>query len=635
MLRKSRPLRMLSLAFVFFFSGLGAQGLVLEEGAALELQYEAFSPNSDGFQDTLRIELDDLPGSLRECADWRMDISGPGGVRSFVADRREIRAARSITNLFLPGSTTLAPIRVFEEIVWDGRGNNGRVLLDGTYQIAVRITHKETRQVHQVGPVAVQLATRPPRVSLSAPVAILVRPQDEEGNVYEDENKIMIAQSLIGGSGWRFVGSFLDEDGDEVETKEWEGSMPAQIEWNGRGGVGRADYGVYSYRLDVEDGAGNRARFEIADLMIVPRRPVVDLHGDSYRLSPDGNRDQDFLRLEPTRLNGYSSKPGGFFGSGYQIVAWRFGIYDSKGDETPVFGQSGQGGLPRQFTWDGRNDAGAALSNGLYFAHLAVETSVGDFETVWKPVRLDNRHASMGFGVAGHRISPDGDDSDETQRISLSADDVSGIRSWALYIYVAPETKGVERRLLRVYRGQHFVPPRFYWNGAGDNGETVESNERLAFEFEAIDGAGNIAVAATKYRTTDVLFRPTEPGGVDLESNLPMRDYFDESNFLTGKGRSVSRRIRSKLARYKRYFVHLEVHAALPGTEEENMIKTEGRADYLYNYWKEGMGYPRERMDYRGFGETEPLGGERADPFSNYRNARIRIYLTPREDLER
>ena len=624
------------LACLFWFGALNAQSFVINEEVKLELEYPAFSPNSDGFQDTLAIELDDVPRNLRECDDWRLDISGPGGIaRSYVADRREIRAPRRITNLFLPGSLSRAPIRVFDEIVWDGRDNNGRVVIDGNYQIVLRITEKGGGKVHQVGPLPVVVHTRQPEVVLSAPVAILVRPRDENGNIFPDENKIQVSQNVIGGSGYFFTGTFLDEDGDEIESTRWEGAAPGLIEWNGRSGGSLADYGVYRYRLVVEDRAGNRARFEINDIMIVDRKPVLDLHADSYRLSPDGNRQQDFLRLEPAYLSGLSTEPSGSFSGVYRSGSYSFGIYKKVGAEKAIFRKAGRGALPSEFIWQGLDDSGSEVSDGLYYAHLSVEAATGNFQSVWKPVYLDRSPPSTGFGVAGHRISPDGDGDNETQRISLSASDESEIRRWVLYIFVAPEVKGVERRLLRTYRGEHFVPRRIYWNGQGDNGERVESNERIAFILETEDGAGNIYVSNPRFRTTDILFRPVTPGGVELASNLPMRDYFDESDFLTGKGRSVSRRIRSKLGRYKRYFVHLEVHAALPGTEEENMVKTEGRATYLYNFWKEGIGYPRDRMDYRGFGETEPLGPERADPFSNYRNGRIRIYLTPREDLEK
>ncbi len=629
-----RTVRLLVILLVFPLAGLNAQ-----DGASeiqLELEYPAFSPNSDGFQDTLTIEADDVPRHLRVCDDWRLDIVGPGGaVRSFVADRREIRASRGITNLFLPGSLTPEPIRVFEELIWDGRDNDGRFVFDGQYQITLRITEQKTGQIHQVGPVGVVVHTQTPQVSVSAPVAILVRPRDEQGNVFEDENKILIAQSASGGAGLTYTGSFLDEDGDEVETQEWADQLPGRIEWNGRSGSSLADYGVYRFRLEARDAAGNRARFEIDDLMIVDRKPLLDLQGESYRLSPDGNRNQDTLRLEPVYLNGLSTDSSGFFGRVYQASAWEFGIYSKVGAEKPVFGMTGQGGLPGEFVWQGLNDAGSEASDGLYYARLSVQTSAGAFESVWKPVYLDRSPPGMSLGVAGHRISPDGDDDDETQRISVSASDETEIRRWALYIFVAPETKGVERRLLRTYRGTNFLPEPFYWDGRGDTGEQVESNEEIAFQLEVEDGAGNVRLSDPRIRTTDVLFRPLNPGGVELESNLPMRDYFDESGFLTGKGRSVSRAILSKLARYKRYFVHLEVHAPLPGTEEENMRGTEAQAGNLYDYWKEGLGYPREGMGYRGFGETEPIGGERADPFSNYRNGRIRIYLTPREDLRK
>jgi outer membrane protein OmpA-like peptidoglycan-associated protein len=127
------------------------------------------------------------------------------------------------------------------------------------------------------------------------------------------------------------------------------------------------------------------------------------------------------------------------------------------------------------------------------------------------------------------------------------------------------------------------------------------------------------------YRSTGILFRPISPGSQILVSRLPDRSFFDGLDELTGYGKRRMRAVMRKLSNYRRYHAQIESHASMRGDEETNLLKSELRASRAHAYFLK-KGIDRNKIDFRGMGETEPLK-EDSSEYYDYRNSRMEIRL--------
>ncbi|MBE7437329.1 MAG: OmpA family protein [Spirochaetales bacterium] len=596
-----KMIRLLS-TLVFSLAPLSAQILLQSD--------PYFSPNSDGTRDTLWIEVDALPSDLKRSRDWRLEISSGGGIiRTIRADRRR----KNISWIpFVKGRET---IRTARRILWDGRNDSGQLVGDGYYDVWMKVDTLAGDTIVSE-PLRVTASTRKPRIHLSSDQSIMKRV--DAGGISEESGPILIAQSILEGSAYRFEGAFLNASGRVVEKRRWEGELPAAIEWNGRGFFGNAAHGVYRYRLTAEDAAGNRNSAYLNDIIITDQDLEIDLRSEKYFFSPEARSN---IELEPVRVAGLTGRSAG---SASSVPGdWSFQITRSVGGRA-IFRQSGST-LPGRLIWNGLSEAGKPVSGGVYYAHL----TKGESQSVYKPIYIDRKPPSVSIGVGWNDLSPDGDGWQDLQRISLGASDNYDLESWSLSIAVEPDETIQSPH--RIFQGEGKPPSRFYWDGLGDNGEQLQSLERLTFVLEARDRAGNVRSSRLVRRSTAILFRPIKPGSPDLVSRIPDYRAFTPLDQLTGTGKRRLRAAKRQLSSYRSYFVRVESHAAMPGGEEENLLRSEFKASRAHAYFLQ-KGVSRKRIDFRGMGETEPLR-EDSNPFLDYRNSRIEVRLTLKREL--
>lgn len=606
----------------------------------LSLDPAAFSPNDDGVRDVLTIRPTRLSEAQRSPANWRLEIRDGSDqvVRSFVADQRRIRPERRAGNLYLPGSKDVRPLRVFDELVWDGRDESGQRVPDGVYRLLLRIQLKEVGFVESES-VPVIVDTAAPELDLSAPVALLVR-EPGSPSVRAAGARLEITQQSRSNVGSRYDALIVDPQGQAIRERSWDDALPERIfiYWDEvRPGPAdspeeeAAGYGTYIYQMMATDRAGNRSRGEVNDLLVSASRPEIDLRSERYQFSPnsDGSRDQLVLRVA------YLNQVGRELGRRSGLVARASGyVFEILADDgqAVLFSKRGVGVPPESFLWDGRDLGGSTLSDGLYFARLRVEIPGEEISTLNKAIRIDTDPPDAGLSISRSRIRPDGDGDQEFLRFGLNFEDASGIETWNLQVLISPQTNAQVDQVAKyteLYRsfasGTGVPPDEIYWDGSSDAGVVCESLEEFRVVYEVRDRAGNIARGSPRSVQSGVLFRPVQPGLPTLSSRLPTQDYFKADFELTSRGEDALDEVLALLNRYGRYNVIIESHAALPGREEANLSRTEKRARAMHRYFLD-QGFPDERVRYRGHGESELVRPGRTD-FASYRNDRIEIRL--------
>ncbi|MEQ9367147.1 MAG: OmpA family protein, partial [Leptospirales bacterium] len=553
------------------------------------------------------------------------------------ADHRRIRASRGINNLYLPGSDDLRRLTLFDEVIWDGRDDEGQRVPEGVYQLTLRLQLADNGGFLESAATPVIVDTSPPELKVDAPISLLVRAPGSGPSLRAAGERLEIQQESRSNAGTRYEAYIANPVGDAIRDRAWDDSLPERIfiywdEVRSQSGEDEtAAYGDYLYRIIATDRAGNRSLAEVRDLLLAPLQPRLDLRADRYRFSPNGDSVQDQLKLRPTYINqaGQVLQRSPLAAS---IIDHELEIFASGDLQTPLYRKSGSGAPPESFVWGGRDATGDILSDGLFFARLRVTTAGETLYTLNRSIWIDTSPPDADLTISRTNIRPDGDGEEEYLKLNLNFDDPSGIEGWNVRIVLAPtpnarvDVIGDFRRLYRTFSGTRAAASaEMFWDGTSDEGIMCESLEKFTVEYEVRDRAGNLTRGAPRKLTSGVLFRPIGRGLPALYSRLPAQNYFNESYKLTRQGELALDAVLSRLVRYGSYDVVIENHAALPGREERNLEKTEKRARSMYDYFLK-QGFPGNRLTYRGHGESE-LAREGRTDFASYRNDRIEIRL--------
>ncbi|MCR9140803.1 MAG: OmpA family protein [bacterium] len=635
--RAGRALALIALLIGLLFlspaasqTGASAPGLSLDPGS--------FSPNGDGVRDFLVVRPTGLRDEFLRPRDWTLEIRSGANeiVRTFAADHRRIRASRAINNLYLPGSDDLRPLALFDEIIWDGRDDEGQRVPEGVYQLTLRLQLPDNGGFVESQPAPVIVDTSAPELQVSAPISLLVRAPGSGPSLRAAGERLEIQQTARSDAGTRYDANVVGPRGTPIRERSWDDSLPERIfiYWDEIRTEADEDesiaYGDYLYRISAVDRAGNRSQAEVKDLLLAPRDLRMDLRADEYRFSPNGDGSRDQIQLRPAYIN----QAGNALSRSPLAATIAEHVLEvvSTDLQTVFYRKRGSGAPPESFVWDGRDDAGDILSDGLYFVRLRVTAGGESIATLNKSLWIDTAAPDADLSISRTSIRPDGDGEEEYLKLKLDFDDPSGIASWNIRVLLTPtpnarvDVVGDFRRLYRTFAGTTGTPPdEIYWDGTSDEGIPCESLEKFTIEYEVRDRAGNLARSAARKIGSGVLFRPVSRGRPALYSRLPAQNYFNESYGLTDQGEDALDEVLSRLSRYGSYEVIIENHSALPGREESNLEKTEQRARSMYEYFLK-QGFPANRLKYRGHGEAE-LARDGRTEFASYRNERIEIRL--------
>lgn len=625
------PLRLFALTLsALLFSGESLPG---QSGGEFRLapRIGAFSPNSDGVQDTILLKPVGLPAGT-PVRDWILEIKDARGelVRSYRGDARLLRPARKLSNLFLPSRTDVEPVRLFESLQWDGRGENGGFVPEGIYA-ATLIVYDLRGLERRTSPAQISVSNASPQAFLQAQVSLFVRAPGAPPPGRGPGERLEILQRAESAPGSRFTARLLNGAGETVLEREWQNVLPERvfIYWDDLDAQDEDRYGVYTYQLSVRDPAGNRASTEYADLIFAPRPVELDLRAERYVFSPNGDGVRDSLSLEFVPINSLGAPAVRGVSPGSPFA---FSVHAAPGDE-PLYVQRGVAPLPREFVWDGRDSAGDMVGDGVYHARIVVRDATGRMESVYRPVRADTEGPDANLAVLPDTLRNERVGLGGFAGVDLRVDDPSGIDYWSLRVRLTPRRPAGKQQadwLYRSFQGRGAGPEPFAWNGSSDAGLAPQSLERFTVEFDIRDRAGNVrSVRRAGEIVSGVLLRPARRGSTELVARLPLQDYFEADEDgelkLTDAGEDALDRVAARLGRYPQYYLSLEGHAARPGREEENLRRSEAYAQAMFDYF-EDAGYERDRLLFRGYGETEPIAPG-MDPVADYRNERLDVRL--------
>lgn len=355
-------------------------------------------------------------------------------------------------------------IEIPDQLVWDGKNDNGDWVSDGRYYYRIEVLDSDVRRGHsRTNQVIVD--NTPPQVDLNAPHTVFSPIESAGRNLFIMEQEGSLERL------WE--GSISDSDGNIVRNFQWKKSEPPNFSWNGRDNQGNlAADGSYSYTITATDEAGNQIEKDFGNIVIDTTAANININRSRPAFSPNGDGVQDTLALFidiPVSDN---------------LIEWSAIVRDQ--NDNPVRSFPTEGGLKKEISFDGRDNRGNLLPDGEYRAHIsALYRNGNNPQAETSPFEIDSAPPQVSVTLENARFSPDGDG---TKDSAIFRQETSAEESWEGVI--TDQSGTIVRK--EVWRGT--ADEIFPWDGRDDSGDPLPDGA-YTYRLSSTDEAGNKGVS--------------------------------------------------------------------------------------------------------------------------------------------
>ncbi|HOZ71208.1 MAG TPA: gliding motility-associated C-terminal domain-containing protein [Spirochaetales bacterium] len=254
--------------------------------------------------------------------------------------------------------------------------------------------------------------------------------------------------------------------------------VPAELEWNGLTDSGAAaPDGRYFVVIEAVDDNGNVASTERWPVVIDTVPPSVKASGpagDALIFSPDGDGSKDEFAIAQ---------------EGSVEDSWVAVVTDAAG--ATVRSWTTASAAPSALRWDGKNDSGKVVPDGVYSYRVAAVDRAGNQGSA----RIDNiivntQQPPVGVSIDLAAFSPDGDGVKDSLTLTPNVPVKAGLASWRLAVL---DDKGVERWAASGV-GADSIEPAYRFSGKDASGAALpEGTYRTRLSVSYVNGHGPVA----------------------------------------------------------------------------------------------------------------------------------------------
>ncbi|MFP4485153.1 MAG: FlgD immunoglobulin-like domain containing protein, partial [Spirochaetaceae bacterium] len=363
-----------------------AGGAQEEEAAEIEMRRQPrqyISPDaSSGTQDVLELPFPSvqLPAEDLVVVEYNLTVFDGDGEVVWSQSQVEEERVGFFGGLF---GAEKPSVDVPDNLIWDGTyqnsdlGADGEYVPDGDYAYQLSITDDEGN-VARTPPFGVTVDNTPPEVvTITDPNYQIFSPND-------DGIRDTITFEQQAGREQAWTGQILGADGDVVWQETWGNPDPADragdvepplsVTWDGTYNVGSeagdtVPEGDYRYRLSSEDRAGNSTTVEAQWTVTMSLRAgdvILTVTDEDPIFSPNGDGVQDTLTVSIEL-----AEPEG-------VDDWEIEVAPEDDPNNVLRSLTGRGVPPEEITYNGRDEVGNVLDDGVYSARMTVEYENGN-----------------------------------------------------------------------------------------------------------------------------------------------------------------------------------------------------------------------------------------------------------------
>ncbi len=243
----------------------------------------------------------------------------------------------------------------------------------------------------------------------------------------------------------------LNRNGEEMALVSEGSGLPSSFRWDG----GKVMDGYCHLLLSAQLERGDTIQASSPEFLIDRLYPEITLANDISLFSPDGDGSKDSIRITQS-----SSSEELFQGE----------ILDASGK---VVAEKVWKDRLEDFNWEGRDDSGNILPNGVYtYRVLSTDRAGNRTEKKLTGLTIDNRQTQLFLTAEREIFSPSGRKETSTQKLALVTSLKEGIARWTLEM--VHEAKGSVITLSG--DGKTLPPDSYVWDGKGTDGTITEGS---------------------------------------------------------------------------------------------------------------------------------------------------------------
>ncbi len=327
---------------------------------------------------------------------------------------------------------------------------------------------------------------------------------------------IVNTNSQTGSSVTSYDLQIKNKTGDIVWSQKENKSLPVSFSWNGLSKSGnRCVDGEYTATLSTVSTNGAQAKTSTQVFVIDSVVPSIEVSLPYLVFSPDGDGNKDSVLMNVKSSN---------------EDKWNGKVLNTKGTTVKTF--SWKGTIPN-FEWDGTDDSGNIVSDGMYKILFDTVDIAGNSATAEVlNVKVDNRETKAYITAEYDAMSPNNDGVLDIQKFMLRTSLSEGISNWSFDIVSA------EGKLVRqwTHENQANLPAVINWDGTDSDGKVIEGvfTGNLTLTYEKGNKVSAISSAFISTVTPPQLSIKTAP-----KYFSPDNDGEDDDLFILLKGSSA------------------------------------------------------------------------------------------------
>ncbi len=503
-----------------------------------------------------------------------------------------------------------------EKIVWDGKDNKGNILSDGDYSYRLKVKYDfGDEPVSAIKPISID--------SIPPEVEILTKDYAFSPNGDGRKENFVIKQKVKGGNTDTYKASIIDGKNNIVRSYTFTGNVPEEILWDGKDDKGvDMPEGVYKYRIDGVDLAGNKTVREIPTIKLVRAFERLNVTLTQTKFSPALGQKLIF-NIETSSINDLENAT--------------FSVLDGR-DNVLTTIKLATNQNKQNFEWNGNIGENRRIPDGVYKGLISFEYASGNRITTNVSIVVDSTPPRVVLNISPEVFTPDGDGEDDVMFINLDLDDLTDVKNWNIKVSKIGEKKS-DLRLFKTFSGKGKGKTLIQWDGTGDDKEDlIEAVQDYLFELSVEDEVGN-KTNITREFTTGVLVERTPEGLRIRVSSILFA--FDRATFVGDYQKPLNRiililrRIMSNPEKYglsRNFKIEISGHTDDVGGEDYNQKLSERRAKAVYDYLVKNDIDPN-MLTFVGYGKSRPykiikpgMSKEKVDEYRS-RNRRVEFFI--------
>lgn len=412
-----------------------------------------FSPETESAQKTIFFDViveEPNPKSANKLLSWKIEI---------------VDSQKNVVKTF--SGKTHAP----RTLSFDGKNENGTLLQNGKYEARISANYLNGYKTKESFSPVFILDREKPHATISLSDDVFGAGEKKSISISNKVSEKDLAPIIS------FDGAIYKNDNLKNPVKKFSfGNIsPETISWNGFNDNERiSENGEYVFALHAKDAAGNENTIFSKPFTFDATNADVMMSVNERAFSPNDDGVKEYVTFSPRAKTGNAG-----------LKSFSFAVISANTGER-VKTMSGAK-LPEQFSWNGRNDAGALCKDGEYKAELSIVLANDSRASVsTENFSLDTIAPYADFSVSHNSFSPVGESAQKNFLVNVQ--NCSDEKVWN--VSVKNEKSEIVRNLQFHGKIMSSGKNEFFWDGKNNSGN-ISPNGTYSLVVSAIDEAEN------------------------------------------------------------------------------------------------------------------------------------------------